>query len=154
MQIVLDVASGPSYYYVMRFSIKVQYGLQALLELAENYGQGPVGIASIARRERIPVRFLEQLLLSLKKRGLAESVRGKQGGYSLKRSPASISLLEVVEALDGPIELGMKGPKKSSIIREAFDNLEDTIKTELNRTSLEKLTVKKKQKEGAITYII
>ena len=96
----------------MKFSIKVQYGLQAMLVLSLNYGGGQVRIKSIASEQKIPIRFLEQLLLVLKRAGLVNSLRGKHGGYLLGRKPSEISLLDVIEALEGPLELTSKKMKK------------------------------------------
>ncbi|MFH1347500.1 MAG: Rrf2 family transcriptional regulator [Candidatus Margulisiibacteriota bacterium] len=82
----------------MKFSIRVQYGLQAMLELALKYGGGPIQIADIAKNQKIPIRYLEQLLLVLKRRGVVASTRGKHGGYSLAKHPSDIAVLEIIEA--------------------------------------------------------
>lgn len=84
-------------------SKKSKYGLRAVLVLARRYEQGPVLIAEIARRERIPRKFLETILLELKNKGLLGSKKGKGGGYFLGRSPASISVGEIIRSLDGPL---------------------------------------------------
>jgi len=82
---------------------KAKYGLLALLRLAREYGNGPVLIADLARDEGIPRKFLESILVGLKKRGLLESRMGKGGGYSLARPPAQISFGRAVRILDGPL---------------------------------------------------
>jgi len=87
----------------MRLSIKSTYGIIAALDLAVQNGSGPVQTKTIAQRQGIPARFLEQVLSSMKKAGLVESLRGAKGGYVLRKSPSSISLAEIVEALDGPV---------------------------------------------------
>jgi Rrf2 family protein len=85
----------------MRISKKAGYALRALAVMARKGGSS--AIHDLSERERIPVKFLEQILLSLRHAGLLSSKRGVGGGYTLARSPADISLLEVIQALDGPI---------------------------------------------------
>jgi Rrf2 family protein len=138
----------------MHFSIKVQYGIQAALELARKYNAGPVQIGDIARAQKIPVRYLEQLLLVLKKRHLLASVRGKEGGYSLARHPSDISVLEIIEALDGPIDLASKRLKKIPVLFDLFEGLQSTVREYLGRTTLEDLVLKVGRKESAYIYNI
>lgn len=85
--------------------MKTKYGLRAVTVLAREYGRGPVLIADLARNERIPRKFLELILLELKKKGLLVSKKGKGGGYLLSRPPATIMLGELIRALDGPLAL-------------------------------------------------
>jgi Rrf2 family protein len=85
--------------------MKAKYGLRAMSVLAVEYGHGPVLIADVAIREHIPRKFLELILLELKKKGLLLSRKGKGGGYTLSRPPETISIGELVRALDGPIAL-------------------------------------------------
>jgi Rrf2 family protein len=85
--------------------MKAKYGLRALTVLAREYGKGPVLIADIAAREAIPRKFLEIILLELKKSGILLSRKGKGGGYLLGRRPANVSLGEIIRALDGPLAL-------------------------------------------------
>ena len=87
----------------MKISLKATYGILAALDLALNNGKRPVQAKSIAKRQAIPVRFLEQVLLAMKKAGIVESLRGAQGGYLLNKLPAEVSLAEIVEALDGSL---------------------------------------------------
>jgi Rrf2 family protein len=84
-------------------SRKAKYGLRALLVLAKGHGKGPVLIADLARRERIPKKFLELILLDLKNHGTLQSKRGKGGGYFLGKAPDDIMLGHVIRALDGPL---------------------------------------------------
>ncbi len=84
-------------------SKKSKYALKALIVLAKEYGQGPVLISDIARREAIPPKFLELILLELKNQGILQSKKGKGGGYFLGREPRLISVGHVVRVLDGPI---------------------------------------------------
>jgi Rrf2 family cysteine metabolism transcriptional repressor len=87
----------------MKVSTKATYGILAALDLAIHNGSLPVQAKAIARRQAIPVRFLEQVLHGMKQAGLVESVRGAQGGYLLSRPSGEVTLAEIVEALDGPL---------------------------------------------------
>jgi Rrf2 family transcriptional regulator, cysteine metabolism repressor len=83
----------------MRLSMKGDYGVRAMLDLAERYGQGPVQSEAIARRQGISDAYLDQLLTLLRRAGIVRSVRGPKGGHELTRPAGSISLLEVLTAL-------------------------------------------------------
>ena len=88
----------------MRLSTKGEYGLLAIVDLALHSDQGPVQSFQVAERQHIPKQYLDQLMLSLKKAGLVESSRGRQGGYALARPANTINILEIVSALEGPLE--------------------------------------------------
>ncbi len=87
----------------MRFSTRVRYGVQAMLTLAVRPQQVPLSVKEIAERDALPEHYLEQLITPLRRAGLVQSARGAQGGYLLARPAGEISLLEIVEALEGPI---------------------------------------------------
>ena len=82
---------------------KTQYAFQALMYLAEHKDDGPVLIADIATKKKIPLKFLENILLELRKSGILESKKGKGGGYYFKMKPSQITLARVIRLLDGPI---------------------------------------------------
>lgn len=84
-------------------SRKSKYGLKALLALAERAGSGPVLVADLATRDAIPRKFLEAILLELKRHGLVHSRKGRGGGYFLRRKPSEITFGQVIRALDGPL---------------------------------------------------
>ena len=84
-------------------SKKTKYGLKALIYLARHYEQGPILIADIAREEKIPKKFLEAILLSLKNSGILQSKKGKGGGYYLGRHPNSISFGQAIRIMEGPL---------------------------------------------------
>lgn len=86
-----------------RLSKKTQYSLRALYALARSYKAGPRLIGELADEEKIPKKFLEQILLSLKNRGLVESKKGRGGGYYLAKSPDTITLGSVVRMMEGPL---------------------------------------------------
>jgi Rrf2 family protein len=87
----------------MKVSLRATYGIMAAVDLAMHLGTAPVQAKSIARRQAIPARFLEQVLHSMKKAGLVSSLRGAQGGYILSKKPSEVSIVEILEALDGPL---------------------------------------------------
>ncbi len=84
---------------------KTKYGLKAMVLLARRYGRGPVQIAELSNEERIPKKFLENILLDLKRRALVQSRKGPGGGYQLGRPPARIAVGEIIRVLDGPLAL-------------------------------------------------
>ena len=86
-------------------SSKAQYAFRALTLLVDRYNEGPVLISEIAKRKRIPLKFLENILLELKKAGILESKKGKGGGYFISRDPAKTSIASVVRVVDGPIAM-------------------------------------------------
>ena len=84
-------------------SKKTEYGLKALIHLARQYDQGPILIADLAREERIPKKFLEAILLSLKNSGILQSKKGKGGGYYLGRHPKNITFGQAIRIMEGPL---------------------------------------------------
>ena len=84
-------------------SRKSKYGLKALLVLAQEAGRGPVLVAELAKRDGTPKKFLEAILLDLKRHGIVHSKKGKGGGYFLHRSPSEVTFGEVIRVLDGPL---------------------------------------------------
>lgn len=86
-------------------SKKTKYGLKALGYLAEQYGNGPVLIAEIAEKRNIPIKFLENILLLLKKQGILDSKKGKGGGYMLAAHPKKTTLAAVYRMIEGPIAM-------------------------------------------------
>ena len=87
----------------MKLSTKGRYGLRALIDLAQHGGEGPVSITSIAERQEISERYLEQLMSKLKKAGIIQSIRGAQGGYVLAKELEEVSVGEVLRALEGDL---------------------------------------------------
>lgn len=85
----------------MKVSKKTDYAFRALFTLVDHYGRGPIPIRELARRNEVPKKFLEQIMLDLKSRGWVESTAGVRGGYVLARSPDKITMGEVVRHFDG-----------------------------------------------------
>ncbi|MEN6312443.1 MAG: Rrf2 family transcriptional regulator [Acidobacteriota bacterium] len=87
----------------MRLSTKGEYASRAMLELSLRYDQGPLHSREISKAQNIPRRFLDQILLLLKRAGYLKSRKGQKGGYVLARPPAAISVAEVIRVMDGPL---------------------------------------------------
>ena len=94
---------------MLSITTKSPYALSALVELHRLQASGPVPIAELARRRQIPVQFLEQLFASLRRAGILRSQRGVKGGYTLARPASEVTVLELVEVLDGPLGAGATG---------------------------------------------
>lgn len=86
-------------------SKKAKYAMNAMVNLAHKYGNGPVVIEAVASEENIPRKFLEAILLDLKKGGLLASKKGKGGGYFLLKAPSEINMADIIRLMDGPIAL-------------------------------------------------
>ena len=86
-------------------SKKTQYAFRALEMLVQKYEQGPVLISEIARKKKIPLKFLENILLQLKKDGILESKKGKGGGYFLIQKPSKVPVARIIRVVDGPIAM-------------------------------------------------
>jgi Rrf2 family transcriptional regulator, cysteine metabolism repressor len=146
----------------MRVSSKGEYGLRALFDLAQRYGAGPVQSHDIHERQGIDENYLNQILISLRKAGLIESVRGPQGGHRLARSPAQITLLEVVVALEGPLlpadagrEIGDAAePIDLDIVRDVWSGAREALEQYLGNLTLEDLTQRKRRRVGEVMYYI
>jgi Rrf2 family protein len=99
---------------VISITTKSPYALSALVELYRQGGAGPVPIAELARRRDIPVQFLEHLFATLRRAGILRSQRGVKGGYSFARPSDEVTVLELVELLDGPL-----GPDATGVFAAA-----------------------------------
>lgn len=88
----------------MKLTTKGHYSVKAMLDLALSVGDRPTSVRAIAQRQDLPAPYLEKLLIELRRAGLVESVRGAQGGYQLTRSPAEISLGQILDAVGETIE--------------------------------------------------
>ncbi|EOR27356.1 MULTISPECIES: Rrf2 family transcriptional regulator [Clostridium] len=89
----------------MKLSTKGRYGVKAMVDLAMHYGDTPVSIKTISQRQNISEYYLEQLFSPLRKANLIKSIRGAQGGYVLNRAPEDITVADVMNVLEGPVEI-------------------------------------------------
>ncbi len=86
-------------------SKKSQYAFKALAYLTEKFNQGPVLISEISAKKKVPLKFLENILLELKKADILESKKGKGGGYYLKKDPATVKVVTIVRLVNGPVAM-------------------------------------------------
>ena len=87
----------------MKLSTKGRYGVSAMYDLAMHHGEGPISLKSVALRQGISEHYLEQLMGTLRKAGYVKSIRGAQGGYTLTKEPADISVGDIIRVMEGPI---------------------------------------------------
>lgn len=146
----------------MRISTKGEYGVRALFELAQHYGEGPIQSAYIAARQHVPENYLNQLLLTLRNAGLIKSVRGPAGGHMLARPPAEINLGEALVALEGPMQpMDCVNPDftdctllEMCVIRDVWRELKHATEEVLYATSLEELLQSRRQRQEQLMYYI
>ena len=117
---------------MLTISNKSRYGIAALLALAEFYNSGLLQIKDLASRCDIPHQFLEQIFNRLGKAGIVKSTRGKNGGYELAKPPGHITVLHIVNALEGDIAFVSKSEEKNDVIVELFREAEKNIKKVLS----------------------
>ena len=110
---------------MLAITAKSPYALRALVELARAGDAGPVPLREIARRRDLPIQFLEGLFGTLRRAGMLESQRGAKGGYSFARPPAEVTVLEVVELLEG--DLGAEARVAGGVWAEAADALRSVL---------------------------
>jgi len=91
----------------MKLAPAAEFAVRGVLLLAERYGQGPIPLRTICNERDLPKEYLSKIFASLARAGLVEPVRGKHGGYVLGREPEEINVLEVIEAVGGPIALNL-----------------------------------------------
>lgn len=136
---------------MITLSKKTRYAMIALIKLAKEYGKGPVLISDIAESEQIPQRFLENILLELKKMGVLGSRLGKTGGYFLIKKPEEVSLDEIVRHFEGSIAMLYCISEKSyqpcefckkeenCKIRHVFKEIRDNTVSVLKKTTIDQL---------------
>jgi Rrf2 family cysteine metabolism transcriptional repressor len=141
----------------MKFSAKGEYGIRAVLDMALYSQNGPAQVKEIARRQAIPERFLEQVMASLRKAGLVESVRGAQGGYLLAYPPTQISLADIIQAVEGPIapmkcvsEKAQNSCNRADlcVVRDVWREVQTSIVNALNSITVEEMCKKKRKREA------
>ncbi len=117
----------------------------ALAELARSNGEQPVPIGELARKRDVPVQFLEQLFAVLRRGGIVSSQRGVKGGYRFAREPSTITVLEVVELLDGPVGRDSEG---------VFEDAAEAARKVLARTTIADVLEREMRDAGASMYHI
>lgn len=132
----------------MKISTRSEYGIRVLLALARSEGQEPLSLTSVARTERLPHAYLEQLVADLRRAGLVSATRGQAGGYRLARPAEQISLATAIRTLDGPLlEMPCAGVTSAEVcdrrepcsVHEAYERLFASIDATLGATTLAEL---------------
>jgi Rrf2 family protein len=138
----------------MKISTKIRYGARAMVELASHYGEGPIELKEIAKKENISLKYLEQVINPLRADGLVKAIRGAKGGYSLGKPPSEICLYDVIETLEGPLNLleclgDTKACQKvsSCVTREIWKEVSDAISKIFYSVTLEDMVNRKREKE-------
>jgi Rrf2 family cysteine metabolism transcriptional repressor len=130
---------------MLSITSKSPYAVLALAELARNAGSQPVPIGELARKRDVPVQFLEQLFAALRRGGIVSSQRGVKGGYRFAREPATITVLEVVELLDGPLGRDADG---------VFADAAEAARNVLGQTTIADVLEREMRDAGASMYHI
>ncbi len=130
---------------MISITTKSPYAVLALAELARSGGEDPVPIGELARRRDVPVQFLEQLFAVLRRGGIVRSQRGVKGGYRFAREPATITVLEIVELLDGPLGRDSEG---------VFADAAQAARAVFARTSIADVMERELREAGASMYHI
>ena len=132
------------------FTTKSKYGLSALLEIANHYGGPPLNVREIAAKHKISPQYLEQLLGHLSKPGLVKAVRGQNGGFVLARHPREILLIDVLEALEGPLAVA-ESMLRDDVLLDYARQAEKCIRNVLDVSLAEILTL---QRSRAVMFHI
>jgi Rrf2 family transcriptional regulator, cysteine metabolism repressor len=130
---------------MLSITTKSPYAVLALAELARSSNGEPVPIGELARRRDVPVQFLEQLFAVLRRGGVVSSQRGVKGGYRFAREPSTITVLEVVELLDGPLGRDAEG---------VFADAADAARNVLAGTTIADVVERELRDAGASMYHI
>ena len=142
----------------MRVSTKGEYGVRALFDLAQHYGEGLIQSHDIAERQGISENYLNQLLIGLRKAGLLTSVRGPQGGHQLARPPQAISLLDALLVLEGPLlptpESANTDSLDGTLISDVWSDLRVVVESHLSDITLADLCQRKRQQLDSPMYYI
>ena len=127
----------------MKLSTKTRYGTRILIELALQVNQGVTQVSKIASNQKIPVKYLEQLLRTLRQAGVVKSVRGPKGGHLLAQDPAQISLGQVVRLFEGQTDLVecVSSPEKCDmaaecLVRNAWQDATSVLYEKLDNISI------------------
>ncbi len=146
----------------MKLTFKGDYAVKTILDLSLHYGNRPATIPDLAKRSDIPIKFLEQILLDLKRGGFVESRRGKIGGYLLAKHPSKITVGDVVRFVEGPLDPiecvqdGYKGCRdlKKCVLREVWCRVGKAIAQVVDAVTFEELAKKSRKFDGAYVYQI
>jgi Rrf2 family protein len=138
----------------MKISTKIRYGTRAMVELASHYGEGPLELKEIAKKESISLKYLEQVIIPLRTAGFVKSVRGSKGGYTLAKPPSEIWFNDLIEILDGSVNLieCIRDPKACQkvpycVTRDIWKEVSEAIDKIFHSVTLEDMVHRKREKE-------
>ena len=134
---------------MLTITSKSPYAVRALAELARTGSAGPVPIGEIARRRDIPVQFLEGLFATLRRAGILQSQRGVKGGYSFARQPEEVTVLDVVEALEGRL-----GADANTDTADVWTEAIDALRLKLQAMTIAEVAQREARAAGASMYYI
>lgn len=138
----------------MKISAKMDYACRALLELALHWpGETPMQISEIARRQKIPMKFLVHIMIHLKERGYVNSVRGNKGGYVLAKAPAEIHFGDVIKDLGGLGE-EKKLHRKLHTLELVWQEIDEDVRKIMDAVTLDTICTRERSKGKALTYDI
>lgn len=138
----------------MKITARVEYAVLALFELALGSADRQIQAREISTRQRIPLRFLEQILIQLKKAALVKSVRGASGGYLLGRPASAITLKDVVEAVEGELTLLDPHLSSDSMVYLVWQDVERDFLEKLSSITVQDLVRRKIRQDGILSYQI
>ncbi|MBN1493222.1 MAG: Rrf2 family transcriptional regulator [Candidatus Omnitrophica bacterium] len=140
----------------MRISARCDYACKALVALALHWpSEEPLSIQTISESRDIPLRYLVQILIQLKRAGIVISVRGKSGGYVLGKAPQKITLGEVVRNVQGPLlTVEQENNKQDVILNAMWSDIAHFLDHEMDKVNFESLTKRYKKRESAEMYYI
>jgi Rrf2 family protein len=140
----------------MKISTKGRYGTRAMIDIAENYGSGPVSLRQLTNRQCLSLKYMEQIIPLLKSSGLIRSARGARGGYVLAKKPSEISLRDIVEALEGSWSLvdciddpGLCDRTNECGAYDVWNDIQAAMYQILDSTTLADMTALSKKKSKA-----
>ncbi|MBM6619697.1 cysteine metabolism transcriptional regulator CymR [Bacillus suaedaesalsae] len=137
----------------MKISTKGRYGLTIMIELAKQYGNGPISLKSIAQSYDLSEHYLEQLISPLRNAGLVKSIRGAYGGYLLGEEPAAITAGDIISVLEGPINPVEVLDEEEPAKRDLWIRIRDAVREVLDNTTLEDLANYEDDQNAYMFYI-
>ena len=146
----------------MKLSTRGRYGLRAMIDMAQSEDKGPIATHTIAERQGISERYLEQLMVPLKRAGLVKSIRGSQGGYILGKSPDNITAGDIIRVLEGPIApvecVSESNPEECDradycVTRVIWTKVRDSIAEVLDSYSLADLVQEAQKSPGKDAFV-
>lgn len=145
----------------MKLSTKTRYGVRAMIDIAENYSGKPVLVKEIAARQDISEKYLEHIMLELKKAGFVESISGAKGGFVLKKNPEQIKMIDIVVALEGNLSIVSCVEDKNfcssssfCVARDLWVKVKKEMEKVLEGVTLKELAELQKEKKKTVLYYI